>query len=326
MHIIQEEIGVPKIKVTKNGSNNATFIIAPLPTGYGTTLGNALRRTIISSLPGAAVAGIKVPKITHEYTTIPGVKDSVLDIILNLKSLSIKKLSKEPITVKLKANKVGEVLAKNIETNSDISILNPDMYITYLTDDKASLEMDILIKKGVGYVPANSSPREGADATLISIDTFFSPVKKVKYHVEPTRVGGQTNLDSLILEIETNGAVTPEDALKFSAELLRSYFEVFREKEEIPEQDFIKDFSKIAQKEIEKLENKPSQEQYSPVELLGLSPRALNALINGGIGSIEQLTQCSENKLANLRGFGAKALKEVKDALATRTLTLKEDE
>ncbi|KKP39056.1 MAG: DNA-directed RNA polymerase subunit alpha, DNA-directed RNA polymerase subunit alpha [Candidatus Peregrinibacteria bacterium GW2011_GWF2_33_10] len=325
MHILHEDIGVPKIKITKNG-HDALVTISPLPSGYGITLGNALRRVLISSVPGAAIAGIKMDKVTHEYSVIKGVKDSVLDILLNLKAVRLKKNSKERAIVKLKASGVGEVLASNIEGNSDIIVLNPEQYITSITDKNTKLDMQLIVEKGVGYKPANLRDKDEEDASIIWNDAFFSPIKKIRYYVEPTRVGALTNLDCLNLEISTDGSILSEDALEFSASLLESYFSLFKKKAEVPEQEFISDFSKIAQKEIEKLEKKPAQESYTPVEILNFSPRTLNSLINGGIGSIEQLVQCNEGKLNNLRGFGAKALKEVKEALASRELALKEEE
>lgn len=325
MHILQEDIGLPKIKTTKVGSS-VLFTISPLPSGYGITLGNSLRRVLVSSLPGAAVAGVKIDKITHEYATIKGVKESLLDILLNLKNLKLKKTSKEKSIIKLKANGVGEVYAKSIETPNDVTILNEDLYITSITDKNAKFEMDIIVEKGVGYLPANQRDKNSEDSSIIWTDAFFSPVKKVRYYVEPARVGALTNLDSLNIEIETDGSISPEDALEFSANLLESYYGLFKKKDVVPEQEFISDFSRIAQKEIDKMDKKPVQESYTPIEICNLSPRTLNALINGGIGSIEQLVQCTESKLTNLRGFGAKALKEVRDALGTRGLTLKEED
>lgn len=323
MHIIQEEIGIPKIKQTGQGDNHAIFTIGPLPSGYGITIGNALRRVLLSSIPGAAISGAKIHGVTHEYSTIKGVKDSILDITLNLKRVFIKKDTKEPTIVHLKANKEGIVTAGDIQTTSDIEILNPDHYITEITAKGGKLDMEIQIEKGVGYLPAKQQKNE--DPHVILIDAIFSPIVKVKYEVEDTRVGQMTNLDKLTLEIETNGAISPEDAIKFCSNLLTSYFKLFNEAGVAVESDYISDFSKILQKEQEAESNKPSQETYTPIEILGLSPRTLNALINGGIGSIEQLTKCTVSKLNNLRGFGKKAGNEVLDALRPRGLTLSDE-
>jgi DNA-directed RNA polymerase subunit alpha len=323
MHYIQEEIGIPKIRIQRISDSHAIFTVSPLPTGYGMTLGNAFRRVLLSSLPGAAVTGVRLDGITYEYATIKGVKESVLDIILNLKLLQLKKSSKEPTVAMLKANKEGVVLAKNIEFPADVEVLNPDLYITTL-DRGGKLNLELRIEKGVGYLPVSMMEKTDDTANIILVDAFFSPVKKVRYDVESTRVGSLTSLDKLTLEIQTNGAISPEDALKFSSNLLKSYFGLFNATEVTVEPDFLTDASKIAMKEKEEESKKPTQEAYTPIEILGLSPRTLNALINGDIGSIEMLTKCTESKLTNLRGFGKKALTEVATALAGRGLKLTE--
>lgn len=324
MHQIQEGIGIPKIKIQRISDSHAIFTVSPLPTGYGTTVGNAFRRVLLSSLPGAVVTGVRIDGITYEYATMKGVKDSVLDMILNLKQLQIKKTSKEPAIAVLKANKEGIVTAKNIEVPSDVEILNPGLYITTL-DKGGKLNMEIRIEKGVGYLPVAQMQKGEDTANIILVDAFFSPVKKVRYDVEATRVGPLTNLDKLTLEIMTNGAISPEDALKFSSNVLKSYFSLFNVAEVAVEPDFMTDITKITAKEKEEESKKPTQEAYTPIEILGLSPRTLNALINGEIGSIEMLTKCSESKLTNLRGFGKKALTEVKAALESRSLKLAEN-
>lgn len=323
MHYIQEEIGIPKIKIQRLSDSHAVFTVSPLPTGYGITVGNAFRRVLLSSLPGAAVTGIRIDGVTYEYATLKGVKESVLDIILNLKQLQLKKASKEPSVAVLKANKEGVVLAKHIQVPSDVEILNPDLYITTL-DRGGKLNIELRLEKGVGYLPVAQMQKKDDTANIIMVDAFFSPVKKVKYDVEATRVGPLTNLDKLTLEIQTNGAISPEDALKFSSNLLKSYFGLFNVAEVAVEPDFLTDASKISAKEKEEEAKKPTQEAYTPIEILGLSPRTLNALINGDIGSIEMLVKCTESKLTNLRGFGKKALTEVASALETRNLKLVE--
>lgn len=324
MHQIQEEIGIPKIKPQKIDDTHVIFTLSPLPPGYGMTVGNALRRVLLSSLPGAAVTAIKIQGINYEYATIPGVKESVLDMILNLKLLRLKKVGKDTSVLRLNISKPGEVTAKNIETPSEVEILNPDQYITVL-EKNAKLNMEIHVEKGVGYVPASEQKKEGADTNIIWTDAFFSPIKKVRYDVEDTRVGDMTNLNKLTLEIETDGSITPEDALKFAANILKSYFGLFNLENIKVESEFMSDFASIAAKEQAEENKKPTQESYTPIEILGLSPRTLNALINGEIGSIEQLTKCTENKLANLRGFGKKALTEVAAALESRSLALGKD-
>lgn len=324
MHIIQEEIGLPKISESTVGEFHSTFTVSPLPAGYGTTLGNSLRRVMLSSLPGAAVTGIKIKGVTHEYTVVKGVKDSVLDIMLNLKQLAVSKESKEPSFVTLKIKKPGIVTAADIEVPSDVVIHNPDLYITTVEGKNSSLEMEIRIEKGVGYRASVIGKQE--DAEIIEIDAVFSPIKVIHYSIEATRVGQRTDLDKLQLEIKTNGSIEPREAMRFAANVLESYFNIFNRDQKPVEPEFMSDFEKIAAKAQEEESLKPKQESYTPIEILGLSPRTLNSLINGDIGSIEQLTKCTESKLANLRGFGKKALTEVADALEKRGLALgKED-
>ncbi len=324
MHLIQEEIGLPKITKEEVSENVTIFHVSPLPQGYGTTLGNALRRVLLSSLPGAAITGVKVKGKNYEYATIEGATDSILDMLLNMKQLQINKTSKEPSTVKLVAKKQGAITAKNIELPSDITILNPDAVITTLEKSK-SVEMELLIEKSVGYKRAKQKMEEETLADWIWVDAFFSPVKKVRFEVEAARVGEKTDLDKLTLEVETNGSISPDDAMKFSANLLQSYFNLFNQENVEIEAEFLSDVESISKKQMEEEASKPKKESYTPIEILGLSPRTLNALINGEIGSIEQLTKCTESKLTNLRGFGKKALTEVAEALEPRGLTLAQD-
>jgi len=327
MHIIQEEIGLPKIKIESATAdkNHAVFSISPLPSGYGMTLGNAFRRVLLSSLPGAAITAVKIEGITHEYSTISGVQDSVLDILLNLKLVQIKKHSKDPETIKLSVSKEGAVTAKNLEHSSDIEILNPDHVITHITKKGVKINMELIVEKGVGYLPASLRKKDKKDIGMIQIDAIYSPVVKVRYDVVSARVGKMTNLDNLVIEVETNGSITPEDALKFSSSVLRSYFDLFLMPDEEVEPDFQSDVDTVKEKEVEEQEEESKKETYTPIEILNFSPRTLNALINGGIGSIEQLVKCTPSKLSNFRGFGKKAMTEVADALSTRGLSITDD-
>ncbi|MBD3270579.1 DNA-directed RNA polymerase subunit alpha [Candidatus Peregrinibacteria bacterium] len=324
MHQIQAEIGIPKIRVEKVSETHAIFTINPLPQGYGITIGNAFRRVLLSSLPGACITGIKIDGISHEYSTIKGVKDSVLDITLNLKLVRLKKTSVEPAYITLSASKEGEIYAKDFKTSSDIEILNPDLYITTL-EKGAKLNLEAKIEKGVGYTPVSAKQKDDVDPNMILMDSIFAPVKKVRYDVEATRVGQMTNLDKLIIEVETDGSITPDESIKFASNILQSYFGLFNKENVMVEAEYMSDFEKISEKEEQEEKNKPVQEAYTPIEILGFSPRTLNALINGGIGSIEQLSKCTESKLTNLRGFGKKALTEVKEALETKNLTLADE-
>jgi len=321
MHQIQAEIGIPKIRTERISENHMIFTVSPLPQGYGTTIGNSFRRVLLSSLPGASITGVKIDGVSHEYSTIKGVKDSVLDITLNLKLIDLKKTSPQPSTCTLTANKEGVIRAKDIKCPSDVEVLNPDQYITTL-EKGAKINMELRVEKGVGYLPATQRQKEDNDPNMIVLDGVFSPIKKVRYEVEATRVGQMTNLDKLTLEVLTNGSITPENAVRFASNILQSYFNLFNQENVMVEEAFMSDFKKIAEKEQAEEKNKPTQEAYTPIEILGFSPRTLNALINGGIGSVEQLAKCTESKLTNLRGFGKKALAEVQAALATRNMEL----
>lgn len=255
MHQIQEEIGIPKIKVEKVSDTHAIFSVSPLPQGYGITIGNAFRRVLLSSLPGACITGIKIDGITHEYSTIKGVKDSILDITLNLKLVRIRKTSLEPTTLTLSANKEGEIRAKDIKCPSDVEILNPEQYITTI-EKGAKLSIDIIVEKGVGYIPVSVKHKIDVDPEIILMDSIFTPVKKVRFDVEATRVSQMTNLDKLVLEIETDGSVTPDDALKFSSNILQSYFNLFNQENIMVEAEYMSDFQKISQKQEMEEKNK----------------------------------------------------------------------
>ncbi len=324
MHLIQEVIGLPKMVKEDVNQNQAVFTISPLPQGYGTTLGNALRRVLLSSLPGAAVTGIKVKGKNYEYCTIQGAKDSVLDILLNLKQLQIKKTDSEPSMLTLKANKAGVVTAEAIECPNEVEILNKDLVITTI-EKSTELEITIKVEKGVGYMSSDQIKEQNTEVDWIWTDAFFSPVKKVRFESDYTRVGQQTNLDKLMLDVETNGSINPEDAVKFASNMLQSYFGYFNSDKAMVESDYMSDPEKIVDKNTQEGEVVTAKETYTPIEILGLSPRTLNACINGEIGSIEQLTKCTETKLSNLRGFGKKALTEVRDALGSRGLSLADE-
>lgn len=322
MHIIQEEIGLPKIVSKSLGDNRALFSVEPLPSGYGMTLGNGLRRVLLSTLPGSAIIAVKVEGVSHEYSTVKGAKDSVLDIVLNLKGVFLQKHTKGKEKVTLDIKKEGPVTAGDIKCSSDIQILNPEYVITTI-EKGGHLKMELIIDKGVGYSPAAERKDSDEATEYILVDAIYSPIRKVRYDVVDTRVGDRTNLDKLEIEIETNGSITPEDALKFSANILKSYFSLFDMSEMPVEADFMSDFSKA--KSAGGDTDDEVRESYTPIEILGLSPRTLNALINGGVGSVEQLTLCSMAKLSSLRGFGKKAMDEVDDALGARGLALLHD-
>lgn len=326
MHIIHHTIGVPKIIKKSIDINEAHFSVGPLPSGYGVTVGNSLRRVMLSSIPGARVTGIKVKGITHEYATLPGIKDSILDIMLNLKSLVALKADSEIEWVHLVKSKAGVVTAGDIKTSSGVTILNPEMVITEIDRDGFELNMSIRIEKGVGYMGMEELKKREEDVHVLLLDANFSPVQSVKYEVSSIRFGEMTNLDSLDITIKTNGVMTPEDVLRFSGDMLTSYFGLFNEEGLQIEGEFIGDIKQIIEKEKQEVKSELEKETYTPIEIMGLSPRTLNALVNGDILSIEQLTRCTEAKLSSIKGFGKKAMTEVRDSLRERGFKLLGDD
>jgi DNA-directed RNA polymerase subunit alpha len=328
MHIIQEEIGLPTFTMTpvkKGDDTYVHFVIGPLPPGYGMTLGNALRRVLLSSLPGAAVTSIRVGGVHHEYTTLKGVRESVVDIALNLKQLWLRKHSKDPETISLDVKGPMVVTAKDLKVSSDIEVLNPDLEL-FTLEKGASIEMQLTVEKGVGYVPAVERNKKHNEPGLMYIDAIYSPVVKVRFDVTPARVGQRTDLEKLTLEVQTNGSLTAEEAVIFASQLMQGYFGYFASEKKVVEPEFVADFSRTAPQPVEAAPGgTPSKESYTPIEILNFSPRTLNALINAGVGSIEQLVKCTEATLSNFRGFGAKALDEVKKTLGDRGLKLADD-
>lgn len=326
MHIIHNTIGVPKILQESLVDNVSRFTVQPLPSGFGVTLGNSLRRVMLSSIPGCRVTGVKIKGVSHEYATIPGIKDSVLDMILNLKGLIVSMNSGELEWIHLTKNKAGVVSAKDIKASSTVTIHNPDLYITEIDRDGFELDMSIRIEKSVGYISTDDLKEREDDVNILLIDANFSPVVSVKYEVKNQRVAEMTNLDSLEITVETNGVMTPENVLRFAGDMLSSYFSIFNEEGLQVEGSFIGNIKEILEKEKQEIKSELEKETYTPIEIIGLSPRTLNALVNGDILSIEQLTKCTEAKLSSIKGFGKKAMNEVRDALRERGLKLLGDD
>lgn len=326
MHIIQEEIGLPKVtqtQVKKGDNTHVIFSVGPLPPGYGMTLGNTLRRVLLSSLPGAAISSVRVAGAHHEYTALKGVRESVMDIALNLKGVKLKKHHKEMEVVTLEGKGPKVLTAGDIKVSSDIEIINPELELIHL-EKGASIKMDLTIEKGVGFQPASERNKKHNEPGLVHIDTIFSPVERVRFEVGSTRVGQRTNLEKLVIEIVTNGSLTADEAMRFASQLISQYFNFFSLDQETVEKEFMADFTRVSQVTPE-TDRQSAKESYTPIEILNLSPRTLNSLINAGVGSIEQLVKCTPGTLSNFRGFGTKALDEVKQTLATRNLTLSED-
>lgn len=262
-----------KIKIEKGKLPNEAVITAePCYYGYGTTLGNTLRRVILSSLPGAAVTAVKIKGVQHEFSTIPHVKEDVVEIILNLKQLRMKVYSSEPVRLILKTKGEKEVKAKDIEKSSDVEVVNPDLHIATMTNKNAELEMEIFVSQGRGYVPVEVREKEKLEVGVIAIDSIFTPIRNIGYKVENVRVGDITNYDRLILNIETDGSITPEEALEQGVHILINHFTLFlgkpatEEKEEgkIEERTEEKVAAKETREAEEKAEEKPKKKRGRP--------------------------------------------------------------
>lgn len=322
MHIIHKEIWVPKISQIDIDSKVSRFTIWPFPKGYGQTLWNSLRRVLLSSIPWTKVTWIKVSWVTHEYSTLPWIKDSIIDIMLNLKSLVLDKKDIWVEWIKLTKSKAWIVTADDISPSAGIEIINKDLYITEIDKDWLKLDIEIRVEKWVWYLTIEELKKREDDVEVLLIDTNFSPVMSVKYDVENTRYWDHNNLDSLLLEITTSWAITTTDAIKFSANMLTSYFSLFNESALQVEGHFISDVKDLINKEKEEVKEELEKETYTPVEIMWLSPRTLNALINWNILSIEQLSRCTETKLSSIKWFGKKAMTEIRSALWERWLKL----
>jgi DNA-directed RNA polymerase subunit alpha len=325
MYFLQEHIGEPSITVISKKGNILTIEIAPLPTGYGVTVGNSMRRVLLSSIKGSAVTAIKVKGATHEFMTLEGVKDSILDIILNIRTLRIKKEDSEKALIRLHVKgKDGAVTATDIHCPAGIEIINSDQYITEVSSKDIELDIEMTVEDGYGFSPA--SERKGLEANQIAIDALFSPVKKVKYNVTQSRVGDIIDLDKLEMDIETDGTIDAHEAVKNSANTLKYYFGLF--------DDASDEAVKALRGKIHRPEDETATDAnpaggdddstFTPIEILAFSSRTLNALINNDITSIERLEKISKKHLLTLKGFGKKALAEVDIALKNMGKSLRE--
>jgi len=289
------------------------FIAEPFEKGYGITLGNSLRRVLLSSIEGAAVTNVKIEGVMHEFSTIPGVLEDVPQIILNIKNLVIKMHTKNPKIITIKKEEKGEVTAKDIVTDETIEIVNPDLHIATLTKDtKFYVEMEV--GKGRGYVPAERNKKEDQPIGVIPVDSIFSPVKRVNFEVENTRVGQMTDYDKLILEIWTNGAITPKEALLHAAHILQRHLDIFLTLGELPEEEEVPEEQPVDEELMEKLN--------MPISELELSVRSENCLKKANIKTIGDLVKCTEQDLLKYRNFGKKSLAEIQGILKSMGLSL----
>ncbi len=310
---MSKNIHTPGLVNTEDHSaTSATFVIEPLHTGYGMTLGNSLRRVLLSSIAGAAITAFKVEGATHEFTTIKGVKEDVVDLMLNLKGIRFRIFGdNDTHTLRIVKKGKGKVTAKDVETNADVEVVNPSHVIANIDDSKASLIIDIVVETGRGY----RTIEEGADkkaSDMIAVDAIFSPVSRVRYNVENTRVGQITDLDKLMITIDTDGSITPRDAFEEAAAILVNQYTALagQTRVEVP--------APLGNK-IEGLDSEDSEdptELMTSIEDLNLSARTTNALINNEIHTLKDLFSLGDTELRELKGFGSKALDEVKEKMA----------
>ncbi len=293
------------------GDTYGRFIVEPFERGLGTTVGNSLRRVLLSSLEGASVTAIKIKGVEHEFSSLPGVMEDVVDLVLNVKSLVVKLEGDEPKTMRLAARGPGEVTADMIEADPSVTIMNKDLVICTLTD-KVEFEMEFRVAKGRGYVPASEQyqNQEEQEVGLIQVDAIFSPVQRVRYKIEETRVGQRTNYDKLTIEIWTNGTVTPEMALVEASKILRKHLNPFVQYYDIGEDRVSEEASAAAGVDDELV-----RKLAMPIADLDLSVRASNCLESARIDSVGQLVQLAEPELLKLRSFGRTSLREVKRKL-----------
>jgi len=298
-----------KIKAEELSDSYGKFIIEPLERGYGITLGNSLRRVLLSSMPGAAATAIRIEGITHEYTTIPGVKEDVVEIILNVKEMVVKIYSDEPQVLKLNVKGKKKVTAGDIIPNINVEILNPELTIANLNEE-GRLNMEIFVEKGMGYLTAEENKKPNKPVDMIFIDSFFSPIKRVSYHVEATNLSQFINYDKLILEIFTDRSILPDEALSKSANILVKYFKLFTKlsPEEIElEEELISEKGKEKSEE-DKIFSKT-------IEEMDFSVRSYNCLKKSGINTLGDLLKYSPEEIIQIKNLGKKSLSEINEKL-----------
>ncbi|MBF7083481.1 DNA-directed RNA polymerase subunit alpha [Desulfallas sp. Bu1-1] len=312
------EIEKPRIECVESDKENnyGKFVVEPLERGYGITLGNSLRRILLSSLPGAAVTSIKIDGVLHEFSTIPGVKEDVTEIILNLKGLCLKMHTDEERILRIEAQGEGVVKAGDILGDADVEILNPEMHIATLAEG-ARLFMEMTVARGRGYISAERNKQGDHIIGVIPVDSIFTPVKKVNYYVENTRVGQRTDYDKLTMEVWTDGSIGPEEAISLSAKILSEHLRLFIGLTESADDVEIM---------VEKEEEQKDKILEMPIEELDLSVRSYNCLKRAGINTVEELIQRNEEDMMKVRNLGKKSLEEVINKLAELGLSLRKDD
>ena len=308
------EFEKPNITKIDENKDYGKFVIEPLERGYGTTLGNSLRRVLLASLPGAAVTSINIDGVLHEFDTVPGVREDVMQIILNIKGIAVKSYVEDEKIIELDVEGPAEVTAGDILTDSDIEIVNPDHYL-FTIGEGSSLKATMTVNSGRGYVPADENKKDNAPVGTLAVDSIYTPVTKVNYQVEPARVGSKDGFDKLTLEILTNGTIIPEDALGLSARILTEHLDLFTNLTEIAKST-----------EVMKEADTESDDRIldRTIEELDLSVRSYNCLKRAGINTVHDLTEKSEAEMMKVRNLGRKSLEEVKLKLIDLGLGLKD--
>ena len=310
------EFQKPNITVVDQEESYGKIVVEPLERGFGTTLGNSLRRVLLTSIPGTALSYVQIDGVLHEFSTIPGVKEDVTKIILNLKKLELKSLSDEEKIAEIDVTGPAIVTAADLKVDSDVEVLNPDQYICTIAEG-GHLQMNIAIKNGRGYVPASENKTEDMPIGVIPVDSLFSPIKKVNYQVENTRVGKRDDYDKLTLEIWTNSSITPNDALSFASKILQEHFKVFMSTDMDAQLEDVM---------VEKEDNKNEKKLEMTIEELDLSVRSYNCLKRAGINTVQELTDKSEADMMRVRNLGRKSLEEVKNKLNDLGLSLRQED
>ena len=303
----------PNVKVKSKDDFQGEFVLEPLERGFGHTLGNSIRRVLLSSIEGVGITQIRVENTMHEFSTIEGIKEDMIEFAANLKNIVFSMESDEPVMLKLDRKAAGEVKAEHIALPAGVEIVNPDCYICNLTK-KGSIKAEIRIEKDKGYRTAEENNIEGEPLGVIPLDTIFSPVKRVWFKVENTRVGQMTNFDKLSLQIKTNGSIKPEDALGQASKIINDYMAL------------LIDLSRSTDKDkpiFEEAEEEDTQQEYPSIEELELSVRAYNCLKREGVDTIEKLLEYTEDELLDIRNFGQKSIQEVKDKIKALGLSFR---
>jgi len=312
------EIEKPKIECVEISEDGfyGKFVIEPLERGYGITLGNAMRRILLSSLPGVAANHVRIDGVLHEFSTVPGVKEDVTELILNIKSLALTMNGDGNRTIYIDAKGPGRVTAGDIRTEGDVQIINKDLHIATL-DDNGNLYMELLVNRGRGYVSQNKNKSEEMPIGTIPVDSIYTPVKRVNFVVENTRVGQITDYDKLTLEVWTNGTIKPEEAISLSAKILIEHFKLFMT---------LTDHANDVEILIEKEEDKKEKVLEMTIEELDLSVRSYNCLKRAGINTVQELTERTMDDMMKVRNLGKKSLEEVEQKLEALGLGLKQTE